>query len=88
MMSGKGDNLIEPERKQDSPEDLRISEEIEERRHAYLANEKNRDMPQNKDPEKRNISAPEIMITEEEYLFLILDILFEAFTLTGPYKMN
>ena len=34
MMSGKGDNLIEPEKKQDSPEDLRISEEIEERRHA------------------------------------------------------
>ena len=79
MMSGKGDNLIEPEKKQDSPEDLRISEEIEERRHAYLANEKNRDMPQNKDPEKRNISAPEIMITEEEYLFLILDTLVELY---------
>ena len=62
---------------------MRISEEIEERRHGYLANEKNRDMP-----EKRNISAPEIMITEEEYLFLLLDTLFEAFTLTGPYKMN
>ena len=79
MMSGKGDSLIEPEKKQDSPEDLRISEEIEERRHAYLANEKNRDMPQNKDPEKRNISAPEIMITEEEYLFLILDTLVELY---------
>jgi len=78
MMSGKGDNLIEPEKKQDSPEELRLSEEIEERRHAYLASEKNRDMPQNKNPVKRNISAPEIMITEEECLW-ILDTLVELY---------